>query len=631
MLKTFRTLAGGTAAKILLVLLILSFVVWGVEDMIRHPGGAQTVASVGKEKITRMQFANALRRETEMMQRMLGNNATPEIIKSFNLPQKTLRRLVNDALIRQETESLGLIPSDDDVVRRIRTMPSFQDSSGNFDKAIFDATLRHSGLSEKKYVASIRDEIAANLLIDTLMTAIPISDTAIIAMLEAREEQRSVTLYMLSPSLVNNMPKPTEENLKEYYTAHSQEFVAPELRTVSYVTLSAANIEAGNVREEDLHVAYRERADEFKRPERRVVERLIYTTEDAAKNASEMLKSGKNIAQVAKETEVLNKDAVSMGNIERKDVFAEAAPKVFALKAGENTPPIQSPFGWQIFHVVSIEESAPIKFGDVRASLEKELKQRRADDALMDINNKIQDAIAGGSTLEEVAKENNLKVTTMGPFNRKGEADGAKLKGLPEDPLFLDSVFKTEERADGQVASKDGVYYFFRTDKVVPERVRPMDEVRADVVSGWEREERSKRLSVLAQDVAKSFTQGNRSEAVTKYNLSASDTTNIRRNDPKIAGMSVPPQLIDDIFARKVQENTQAYPLHNGNFAIAIVNNIAPVKIAANDPKYKTQLAEMRKGLDSSMQNEILDQYSRYLMEKYSVSINEAALQSVIQ
>src|SRR4051812_2066243 len=99
MLNSFRSMAHSWVAKILMLLLILSFGLWGIGDMLRSGGSAMEVAKVGGTAITGIELQRALRVETENVRRMLGDHDSPEIHKTLNLPQRALQKLINRKLI----------------------------------------------------------------------------------------------------------------------------------------------------------------------------------------------------------------------------------------------------------------------------------------------------------------------------------------------------------------------------------------------------------------------------------------------------------------------------------------------------------------------------------------------------
>ncbi|NBX03450.1 MAG: hypothetical protein EBR02_05225, partial [Alphaproteobacteria bacterium] len=242
MLNSFRTFSGSFIVKILMALLVFSFALWGVGDVLKTTASNKPVATVGGIKITPPQFAAALRNENENLRQMMGSQYSAELAASMQLPQRVLQRLVQQSLLTLEAKSIGIVPSDADILKRITTNPSFADSAGKFDKSQFQAILGRTGLSEKKYIERLRADMASEQLADLLSTSVSQSEIAARTLYEARKGQRTATLYTLPSSLVKNSAAPTDENLEAYYKAHAQEFSVPEFRTLSYATIAASDI-----------------------------------------------------------------------------------------------------------------------------------------------------------------------------------------------------------------------------------------------------------------------------------------------------------------------------------------------------------------------------------------------------
>lgn len=626
MLNRFRNFSTGIGVKILMGLLIVSFAVWGVEDMVRQSSHNATVATIGDIKISHGEFAQGLRRETETLRRMLGDNFSPEIARQFNLEQRVLQRLVNHTLIKLESEALGLVPSDDDVVRTIRANPAFQDEKGNFVKAKLDAMLRAAGLSEKSYVEQLRQDIGAGLLLETVTSVASVPENAPATLLAAREEQRSVALFTLTTALAGAAPQPKDSDIEEYYKANARAFTAPEYRTVSYVALDQGDVKkTAKPSAEDLEKAYLERIDEFKKPERRLVEQLLFGNEEAARKAHGELAAGKAFDKVAAESNILNKKSLSLGALERTQVLEAAADKVFALDKGAVSEPVKSPFGWHIFRVDAILPATTLPLEDVRGALEKDLAQYAADNALSGMANKLEDAIAGGSTLKEAALALGLKTVTLPGMTKAGKlADGSAAKDIPPYDKFLDTAFKTDEKTEsGLVTSKGGVFYIVRTESITPEQMRPLAEVKAKAVAGWQKEQQQEKLAALAKDISDAFAkEATRNAAIAKYNLSA-NTVLLKRVGE---AAPLPPELVADIFAHAPGTATAALPGAGGDYVIALVQAIVPAPAPQKNAKSTAALADIRKELGNQLQDEVTTQYLRYLAGKYPVSINEAAL-----
>ena len=635
MLDTLRESVSSIWTKILLALLVLMFGVWGIGDVVRNPSAKVTIATVGDATITSDEFLRAMRRQAERIKSIMGDSYSADMLKDPALAHNVLLQLINNTLLRQESEALGLIPSDADVVRHIRANPAFADKKGNFDKALFEGALKNSSTSETTYVNKLRQDMAISLLVDTLTATAPLLDIAPRTVLEAREEERNIFLYTLKPALITNIPAPSDAELKAYYDGHKSEFTAPEYRIASYVTLSPTNLGSDiKVTEKELMAAYNERKEEFKKPEMREVEQLLYASEEKATKASELIKGGKDFEQVAKETDILNKNATALGKIERSKIIETAANTVFSLAKGGVTPPIKSPFGWHIFHVTNLYPPSVSPFEEVKPLLEKDLSQRDADQALNKLANQFQDELAGGSPLAEAAKAYNLKILSVGPIDRQGNtAEKTKSKDIPELDKFIDVLFKTDEKSDSPMAtSKGGAYYIMHVDKIIPERLETMDESKISLLAAWKKEVQGKRLAELAKDIGTKFVQAaDRNAVIAKYNLQPIKTAKIKRNAHTADDVPLPPALVADIFSRKIQEGSTAYPTGNGDYMLAVLDSILPMLHPKNDLNSALELQNTTKDIESSVKNEILQQYVQVLSKKYAVSINESALQAVLK
>lgn len=625
MLDSFRSLVHGLFAKLLLGLLFASFLVWGVDDLVRNTERNVTIAEVGDAVITTDQFMRTLQSESENLRRMLGDNYSPEALRNMNVPDYVLKNMINRLLLVQESKDLGLIPSDVDVVRRIRNNPSFQDGRGNFDKAIFESMLRNVNMNEKIYVDQLREDMGINILLDALYSVSAVPDNAAQTVLEARSQQREIVLYALDASSIPALPQPTDEELKEYYDTHGAAFIVPEERRFSYVVLGDAQLPSPPKAEEaELKAMYEERLAELKTPETREVEQLLYASEAQAQKAFEAAKGVKSLVSIAEKTDALNKKNVAMGTLDRSSLLDGAAESVFSVAAGEVTPPVQTPFGWHVFKVMAINPEKTPTFPEIRPQLEKEVIQRVRDDALTQFVHQLEDAMAAGSTLEELAKEFKLDVKRTGMMNINGALpSGAVAKDLPDLDKFLETGFATEEKVDSSiVATKGGKFYILHVDEVSPEHQQDFEVVKAQVKSAWQEAEKLRRISEMAGQLNQELRQSESPAAVLKkYKLSQLGRHQIRRSSHLVADISMPPMLLADVFRNEPGSVTQAYLAGKRGYLIATLERVLPN--TAEKASSSGEIAEIRRGLGQMAQSELMEQYTQYLRKKYPVAVQE--------
>jgi len=635
MINDIRKLAGGIASKLMLAVLFVAMCLWGVSDVLQPGSSRSSVATIGDYSISAAQFRSELRDEQENFRRMLGANYSDDIVKSLNLPYRVLQRLIRQELLRLEADVLQLSPSDADVVRQITETRTFHDKQGHFDKNTFRAVLNNMGMSEKQYIEKLRSQISSELLVSAFLGNVPVSDTAARTLYQAREEKRVATLYTLPASLVGSLPEPSTQQLEAYYKERSAQFVAPEYRALSYIVIEPKQVtDSIKITDEMLQKTYDERIDEFKRPEMRTLEQMLFAEEAEAETAYEALKAGKSFAKVAASSNILNKGSTALGSIDKSALNESVGDAAFFLKQGDYTQPVKSLFGWHIFNVLKIEPAYTMTLEQARPALENDLKQQLSSEALHNLANSLEDSFAGGSTLAEVAQSLGVKVVSIPAINASGlTAGGAQPKEIPAFPDFLENAFKLDEKTESQlIPTKDGGYYIIRVENITPEREKPLAEVKDAATNGWKQNERKRLLAELAQEVADKFADSTQRKAlIEKYRLQGSSSGALKRIPAENKDNQLPPALLEEIFMLTPSQSSKAYPMENGSYSIAVVGDIISATPLDQSAQSAALLAKTRESLSAEAKSELIEQYIAYLQDKYSIKINQEALSAFEQ
>jgi hypothetical protein len=208
--------------------------------------------------------------------------------------------------------------------------------------------------------------------------------------------------------------------------------------------------------------------------------------------------------------------------------------------------------------------------------------------------------------------------------------DGTLAKDLPTLDRFTDTAFKTEEKSEsGLITSKGGVYYIVHVDSVTPERKRTLDEVRGEVTGLWQKVEQSKHLAMVSQEIAKGLqSQDTRAATISKYNLHGEPVT-IKHSSHNAGDIQLSPDLVSDVFSLKTGGATGPHMLKDNDYMVAVLTTVTPFSAAEKTPELAKERDEVRSTLQGNMQNEIVEEYTRHLAKKYSVSINESMLKSL--
>ena len=175
MLESMRNASQGVVGKaimtIVMGLIIVSFVIWGVGDMLRG-FSPSTVASVGGAKISAQDYRVAYDRAIQQYQRRLKRPFTNEEARQVGLDRSVLQQLLSEAAVDDEAGKLGLGISDEALREVITSNPSFRDKSGAFDPSRFAGALRDMDMNERGFISELRKQVLRQFIVSALSTGI---------------------------------------------------------------------------------------------------------------------------------------------------------------------------------------------------------------------------------------------------------------------------------------------------------------------------------------------------------------------------------------------------------------------------------------------------------------------------
>lgn len=625
MLDSFRNLATHMIVKVFLVLIAFSFILWGVGDIFR--GHTNTdVAKIGKYSITRVEFEQELRREIGKMQYRFGTELTAEQIKALKLEQTTLNRMINRKLVEVATQKMGLRVGIPAILSNIQTDSSFQDKDGNFDKKLFAILLQNNGLDEGAYIELLKRDITSNFLMGTL-SAVKITPAELTNRMYRYEKQKRLVEGVRIPfnPAISTAPF-KEEDLQSFYEAHKTEFVTPELRSITYVSLTINDLLEGITTSENEALAeYNENITNYETPETRTIDNLLFVSEELANDAWEKLQKSKNFIATAEKITNLDEKDRTLGSINKTDLPPEAQNIVFSLEKNAYSKPIQTSLGWHIFRVSAITPATTATFEQAHTDIVTALTRKKAEDSLVNYSKKIEDEFASGATLEEVSTKFSLRMKSIPTITQTGEdATGKTIPDLPPFGNFLSSAFNNEVNNDLSLtlAPDNASYFIVRVDKITSPRTRTLEEARQQVIDAWKLQQTKEATAKLAEDILQQLKRGHNPETVSNLeHLEFLPPRLVERPTNSLFGTSsseFPTGLLIELFTLKPGYITGLYPTQDGGYIIGILQDI----IVADKEHDTIGLEQVKLNLGRRFTSDITEQYMHYLHKNYPVTQN---------
>jgi peptidyl-prolyl cis-trans isomerase D len=538
MLQAIRSKAASWVVKGLFLLLILSFAVWGIGDIFRGPGVDTTVVTVGDAKISMAEVQTRFRRELNRLQNMFGGAIDAEKARAFGVLDEVIEQIATGTALDLGALRLGLTVGDEQVRQAIRDEPAFRDQTGQFSATMFGQALRANSMTEQSYVDSIKRDITRAQILGAATGGARAPEGLVDLVYRQREERRVVEMARFDNAAMPAPPAPDDAQLEAFHKQNAGRFSSPEYRTVTYVSLTPDDLlDTVTVTPEKVKETYDHRLDEFTKPERRTLEQILLTDKAKIDDVSARIKGGMSFADAAKDVAGLDPTKLSVGSVAKAELVPALAEPVFALAKEGITDPIESPFGWHILHVTAIEPGGVEPLEAVSERLKTEVARELAADRLFDVANKVEDELAAGGSLEDAAKRFALKLAKLDAIDRQGrDRQGKAAEGMAATPAFLEAAFGLQQGEQTTLReTRDGGYFVARVDQVIASALRPLADVRAEVVEAWIAAERDAAAKKQADALSAKLKEGGEFAATAEAagaTLSTSKPFTRQANDP---------------------------------------------------------------------------------------------------
>lgn len=511
MLQTMRNNAQGMLAKIIMGFLVVVFGLWGVESIVSIGGNEVAAIEVDGQKINESDIERAVERQRANLSRQFGNQFNSDLFNDSFLRQAAIEQLVSEKVSVLQARKLGLNASKRNIDEMIVQEQAFQ-QNGRFDAEQFRDVLRMNGLTP----SSFREAMANDLIVNQAQAAFALTSIATdfnvkVSSMLANEERTFKYVEVAAAQLLNKVEL-TDAEIEAAYQQNKEQFRTPEVATIQYVEIKLADIAAEQqVTEEELQQAYEDYKKRQSVYEQRQASHILLDLDSRslteakalAQEIKQKLDSGANFAELAKEysddigTKAIGGDLGISPRGSFDDAF-EAA--LYALPEGGVSEPVVTEFGVHIIRADKILAADVEPFSAMQAALDKEVRTSKAQAQYQKSITDMSDMAFSAQSLDDLAKQLNLKVQENGPFTRD-QGEGIAEDSYVRESAYADNVLFDHELSPMIELNDSAVVLAVKDHK--EESFKSLAEVKDQVVSVLKQQ----RAAQMAQQQAEQLVQ----------------------------------------------------------------------------------------------------------------------------
>ncbi|KTE22164.1 hypothetical protein ATE67_05990 [Sphingopyxis sp. H050] len=634
MITALRRLFSSTVGKFIALAFVgLIGVLFALGDVTGNASfgglGGANVAKVGDTEIGVGELRQKVQQAYDQARQQQPGLTRQAFVESGALDQ-LLDQLVNDAAVRQYARDIGF-----GVSKRLidgQIADAFAGVSGTFDQKRYEAYLADNGVSE----AQLRREVETLLL--TQQLAAPIGNLPNVSPGLARpyavlplEQRRGQAVYIPSSTFAP-AGDPGDAVLKTFLAQNAAKFTVPERRVLQYALFDRAAVPIPAVTDAEVAAAYKANAAQYTAAETRRIAQVIAPDQATANSIAAKVRGGTPLAAAAQSAGL---SASTTGELTQSAYAATSSDAVakaaFAAKRGDLVGPTQAGLGWIVARVESVTAKPARTLAQATPELRAELGKNKANEAIVDYYNKVQDAVNGGASIEEIAADRKLKVEETPALLPSGRAPGQPAFALaPELAPMIAQAFQGGAEGEAAIATlvENEKFAIVSVKSVIEAAPPPFAQIRGDLLAEWRFAEGQKVARAKARAIVKAVEGGKSfAEAIAAAgpNIGTVQTIGGRRGDLARSGQRVPPELalLFSMAANSVK--TLEIPGNRGWMVISLAQVNRPDPKSVNDQI----VASVARPLAGAMGSELVGQLIAEAKRRVGVTINKGLVEQL--
>ncbi|MBW2939189.1 SurA N-terminal domain-containing protein [Zhongshania aquimaris] len=523
MLQNIRNNIQGTAAKVIIAIIIVPFALFGIDSLFSS-SAPSAAAVVNGEKISEAELQQAITLQKRRLLSMMGDQIDPAMLDDAILRKPALNTLIKQQLLLQAAQAEDIEISNAQLNATIAAMPQFEED-GRFSQERYEQVLRMQGYNSSFF----KQLLKSDLTIQQLSTAVAGS-----AFISEAELSRSVGLlyesrdfHYINVPLANYSKdvSVSDEEVASYYANNAESFLSEEQVRFSYIELTEQQFYEP-VSEDQVQAEYQRMVDISDAQVEREAAHILLDINDERSREDALATLQKIRADIVAgadfgvEAKKISVDAGSAGNegllgfTSGESFPAEFEEALANLAVGEVSPVVETEAGLHLIKLVSIRKPEVQSIEEARLNITEQLRAQKAQPRLVGAVDTLKDLVFNAESLAMPAKEMDLSVE-QGEWLSKNSDEG-----LFSFPSVKQAAFNPELRSQGLnsdvIELSPERYVVIHIEEYKAPEPKALESVRNEIKSVLSENKAEAAAEIKASEIQAELIAGGRAEAVAK-------------------------------------------------------------------------------------------------------------------
>lgn len=485
---------------VILAFIITIFVDWGGAGRVQRGQGSTTIATVGKEKIPVDLYVQNLQQRIESLQQQMPE-LDQNFIQQLNLPQQVLEQVIQQALLLQLADDMGIRASDAEIAERVKDLPIFQREGQFVGFEEYQRILNWNRMSAGQFEQGLEKEIVIEKAVKVITSGVTVSEDELWENYTKANESAKLEYLVIPEDKMELSEEPSPEDLREFFQAHQEDYQIPERRAGTYVFLSTEALKSEVFLEDsEIQDYFEDNMAQFEDPEAIRVSRIYLPL--AGKAAGLLAAEMGDIRERIQQGEDFSELARTLSQDEKADTGGDWGEFEWRRLSPEEQGVIEGQEPGELSEVVEMADGASLlKVTEKRPAVQKSLEEvrERIRDILTD--QEVQKLVEERITLleKEAKREKSLEAASgklgytlqdSGPL-----AEGDPILDIDSSGSISRSFFQLEDqRISTPIFTYSGVG-LAQLQRIDPSRAATFEEAETDIREDLELE-RKRQLSL---------------------------------------------------------------------------------------------------------------------------------------